>query len=244
LPRTQPVKKGGDGQSTSGFRPGTTVASFQWPAVCRTLLQHEHAQLDHVVRLLLGQARAGHSLIGVVGLVPRLGATTTALCLAMRAAGQGRRVVLAEANFRSPRIASLLEVVPTVGWEEMLRHSAPLADAAIHAIGENVDVLALGNKPVKDPQPLVSGLQAAVTAGVLRHAFDLVIVDLGTFFDPHSQPILLELISNMGVDAAVAVAGPEPADRRDVATIVEHLGRSGCELLGLIENRIAKAKAA
>jgi hypothetical protein len=69
-------------------------------------------------------------------------------------------------------------------------------------------------------------------------------VDLGTFFDPHSQPILLELISNMGVDAAVAVAGPEPADRRDVATIVEHLGRSGCELLGLIENRIAKAKAA
>ena len=48
----------------------------------------------------------------------------------------------------------------------------------------------------------------------------------------------------MGVDAVVAIAGPEPADRRDLATIVEHLDRSGCELLGVIENRVAKPQAA
>jgi non-specific protein-tyrosine kinase len=220
------------------------VASFHWPAVCRALVQQSGPQFDHVVRVLQSRARAGNSLIGVLGMFARVGATTTALCLAKRATGRGQRVILADGNFRRPCVASLLEAVPTVGWEEFLKHSAPLADAVIHATSDNLDVLALGTRPVQEPQPLVSGLQAAVTAGVLRHAYDLVLLDLGTFFDPASQPTVLELTSNLGVDAVVAVTGPEPADPRDVATIVEHVGRSGCELLGVIENRIAKPKAA
>jgi Mrp family chromosome partitioning ATPase len=225
------------------FRPGTTVASFEWPAVCRTILQRAGGQLDHVIRMLQARADAGNSLIGVLGLFPRVGATTTTLCLASRAA-RGRRVVVADANFRGPRIASLLGAVPTAGWEDVLKHAAPLTDAVIHSTGDNLDVLALGPRPAKEPQALAGGLQAAVTAGVLRHAYDLSIMDLGTFFDPASQPTLLELVSNLGVDAAVAVAGQQPADPRDVATIVEHLERSGCELLGIIENRIIQPKAA
>jgi Mrp family chromosome partitioning ATPase len=226
------------------FAPGTTVASFNWPAVCRTLKQQSSVHLDNVVRLLMARAGAGHSLIGVLGLFPRVGATTTALCLASRAASRGRRVILADGNFRSPRLASLLDAVPTAGWEEVMKHTAPLADAVVRSTDDNLDLLALGSRLVKDPHPMVGGLQAAVSAGVLRHAYELAILDVGTFFDPISQPILLELVSNLGVDAVVAVAGPGPADRRDVATIVEYLDRSGCELLGVIENRAAKQKAA
>jgi Mrp family chromosome partitioning ATPase len=226
------------------FRPGTTVASFHWPAVCRTLLQQSGPQLDQIVRILQTRARAGNSLIGVLGMFPRVGATTTALCLALRAASRQSRLVLADGNFLSPRIGTLLEAVPTVGWDEVLNHSASLPDAVIHATGDNLDVLILGRRPVKDSKTLAGGLQAAMTAGVLRHAYDLVLVDLGTFFDPDSQPTLLQLVSNMGVDAVVAVTGPEPADPRDVATIVEHLDRSGCELLGIVENRIVTPRAA
>src|SRR4051812_28757738 len=69
------------------FQPGTTIASFQWPPVCRTLLQHSGGQLDQIVKILFTRARAGNSLVGVLGLFPRIGATTTALCLASRAAG-------------------------------------------------------------------------------------------------------------------------------------------------------------
>ncbi len=248
LTHTSPIEEAGpetsDDARTEVLRPGTTVASFEWPAVCRVLLQQSGPQLDHVIRIMLARAKAGNSLLGVLGMFPRGGATTAALCLASRAAGQGQRVILADGNFRSPRLASLLEAAPTAGWEEVLKHSAPLADAVIHATEDRLDLLALGKRPVKDPQPLVGGLQAAVTAGVLRHAYDLVIVDLGTFFDPVSQPTVIELISNLGVDATVAIAGPEPADPRDLATITEHLGRSGCELLGVIENRVPKPKAA
>jgi Mrp family chromosome partitioning ATPase len=243
ISRPQPVQQQRAETSDDIFQPGTTVAAFQWPAVCRVLLQQAGGQLDQVVRILMTRADAGNSLIGVLGLFPNVGATTTALCLASRAAGRGRRVALAEGNFHSPRIASILEVVPTAGWEEVLKHTAPLADAVTRSTGDNLDLLALGARPVKDSQPLAAGLQAAVTAGVLRHTYDLSILDLGTFFDPTTQPTLLELISNMGLDAAVAVAGQEPADPRDLATIVEHLGRSGCELLGVIENRLIKPKS-
>jgi Mrp family chromosome partitioning ATPase len=226
------------------MQPGTTVASFHWPAVCRTLVQQGGQQLDHVLRVMFARAGAGNSLIGVLGMFPRIGATTTALCLASRAAGRGRRVILCDCHFRNPRIASLLEAVPTAGWEEVLRHQATLADATIRASSDQLDLLAMLARPLKDPEALAGGLQAAVTAGVLRHEYDLAILDLGAFFDPVSQPTLLELVANMGVDAVVAIAGPEPADPRDIETIVEHLGNRGCELLGVIENRIAKPKAA
>jgi Mrp family chromosome partitioning ATPase len=225
------------------LEPGTTVASFQWPKICRTLNQQTGPQLDRVADLLRAQASAGHSLVGVMGLFPRVGATTAALCLASRAARRVCRVILADGNFCHPRVASGLDVVPTVGWEEVLKHSAPLADAVIRATDDNLDILALGPRASRDPQSLAGGLQAAVSAGVLRHAYDLVLVDLGTFFDPTSQPVVLELVRNMGIDTVVA-SGPESADPRDMATITEYLEPLGCQLMGTIENRVAKSPVA
>ncbi len=225
------------------LRPGTTVASFEWPKICRSLSVQSGLQLDRVVDLFRAQAGAGHSLIGIVGLFPRVGTTTTALCLAARAARRVRRVILVDGNLRHPRIASCLEAAPTVGWQEVLKHAAPLADAVIRATGDNLDLLALSAKAPKDPQPLAAGLQAAVTAGVLRHAYDIVLIDLGTFFEPASQPIVLELVRNMGIDSVVAVTGSGPADPRDLATVAEYLEPSGCAILGTIENRIATPQA-
>lgn len=234
-----------DGPAESAeFRPGTTLASFQWPAICRALLQQCGSQLEQVTRQLWSRASEGNSLVGVFSLFRRGGATTTTLCLANRAATRGRRVVAGDANFRNPQLANLLDAVPTAGWEEMLRNTAPLTDAVVHASEENLDLLALSPRPVPDPEFRAEGLQAAVTAGILRHNYDLAIMDLGTFFDPVSQPVLLELVGNMGMDAAIAVAGPRPADARDIATIEEYFRRTNCDFLGIIENRVVNSRAA
>jgi len=223
------------------LQPGTTVASFQWPKICRTLNQQTGPQLDRVADVLRTQADAGHSLIGVMGLFPRVGATTATLCLASRAERRVRRAIMVDGNLCRPRIAPWLDVVPTVGWEEVLKHASPLSDAVIRATDDNIDLLALGTKATKNPQPLAEGLQAAVSAGVLRHAYDLVLIDLGAFFDPTSQPVVLELVRNMGIDTVIAVAGPESADPRDMATITEYLEPLNCQLMGTIENRVVKA---
>ena len=200
IARSQSPVQSAESEDANFLEPGTTVASFQWPKICRTLNQQSGPQLDRVADLLRAQASAGHSVVGVMGLFPRVGATTAALCLAARAAHRIRRMILADGNFCHPRVASWLDVVPTVGWEEVLKHSAPLADAVIRATDDNLDILALGPKATRNPQSLAGGLQAAVSAGVLRHAYDMVLVDLGTFFDPASQPVVLELVRNLGID--------------------------------------------
>ena len=242
----RPLKKQTDDQSDDAefFRPGTTIASFQWPPECRALALQCGAQFDRLADLLVTQAEAGRSLIGVLGLFPGQGTTTTALCLAARLAGRGRRVILVDANFRTSRLASWLEAVPTAGWQDVLKHGSPLVDAVIRAQDDNLDLLALDGRKAENALRLVGGLQAVVTAGVLRHAYDVVLFDVGAFFDSAWQPIVVELLLNMGIDAVLAVAGPEPADARDLSNLAAQLGRSGCELLGIIQNRVAKTPAA
>jgi Mrp family chromosome partitioning ATPase len=242
----RPLKSASGAQSADAefLRPGTTIASFQWPAVCRALAQQCGSQLDAVADRLVAEAEADRSLIGVLSLQTGRGASTVALCLAARLAGRGRRVILVDGNFCSPRLASWLEAAPTTGWQEVLLHGGTLADAVIRATKDRFDLLALGDRRPANALRLVGGLQAVVTAGVLRHAYDLVLIDAGAFFDATSQPIVLELLRNMGLDAVLGVTGPEPADARDLGTLAAHLGRSGCELLGTIVNRTAKPQAA
>jgi Mrp family chromosome partitioning ATPase len=224
------------------LRPGTTIASFQWPPVCRALAQQCGGELDRLAQTVLEEAAAGRSLIGILSSHPARGATTIALCLAARLGRPHRRVILVDGNFSRPQVAARLEAAPTGGWQEMLRHRGTLSDAVIRAADDHLDVLALDERKPTNAVRLASGLQAVVTAGVLRHAYDVVLLDLGSFFDSESQPILLELVRKMGIDAVLAVTGPN--DASDLAAVAAQLGRSGCELLGSIENRIATMSAA
>ena len=75
----------------SGPQPATTVASFSWPAVCRTLCQRCARDFDGVVDLLAQHRDKGRSIVGVIGLFRGVGTTTTLLCLAARLAARGRR---------------------------------------------------------------------------------------------------------------------------------------------------------
>jgi len=228
------------GRAEANFlRPGTTVASFHWPPVCRTLAQQCGAQLDHLAEAVISQADKGRRLIGVIALHAGQGATTLAMCLAARLAGRGRQIILVDGNFIRPSLAQTLEVVPTAGLQEVLRHGAPLADAVIRASDNQLDLLALGTKPSEDKLRLVSSLQMVVTAGVLRHAYELVLIDAGAANDPAAHPILETLARNLGLDTALAVTGPQPT-MQEVDALAEMLSRSGCELLGIVENRVPK----
>jgi Mrp family chromosome partitioning ATPase len=218
------------------FRPGTTVASLRWPNVCRTLSRQCAQELGKIADLLITHAKAGRALVGIVGLKRFEGATTTALCLAQRLAERRRRTILVDANFRNPELADLLEAEPTAGWQDVLMRGSPLTDAAIRATDDRLDLLALCGRMPTDVARAVAGLQAVVTAGVLRHAYEHVLFDLGAYFDAASQPIVLELVRNMGIDAVVAITRSAGAAPRDVDRLVDQLARSGCEFLGTIEN--------
>jgi Mrp family chromosome partitioning ATPase len=222
------------------LRPGTTIASFQWPAACRKLLACHGQSLDRVIELLLAHAGQGRTMFGVLGLFRGAGCSTTALCLAARTAGRGRRIVAVDGHFQAPQFASALDARPTAWWQDVLDERALLADALIRAEDDRLDVLPLGlNPPGPSTRQRIwtNGLQLAATAGALRHAYDLVLVDLGAFFDPLSQPPALALIEHMRIQGVIAVTSPDRNDVRDLETVTEHLADRDCDLLGTIENR-------
>jgi Mrp family chromosome partitioning ATPase len=225
------------------FTPETTVWTFRWPGVCQTLREQFGDRYDRVADLLVAKCRGERSLFGVAGLHPHDGCTTTLLCLAAALAAQGKRVILVDANFRAPALAKLLGAEPNTTWQDVLERGAPLVEAVIRAARDHVDLLPLGARSRlarhNDGAQLAAGLQSSVTADVLREAYDLVLLDLGALLAPRAFSTIDHLLRNMRIDAAVAVSDPRHAAADDLKIAGELLEESGCELLGVIENRIS-----
>ena len=78
---------------------------------------------------------------------------------------------------------------------------------------------------------------------MLRYAYELVLVDLGAILAPRSFATIQHLIRNMRIESALAVTDPKQAQADDQTIAGELLDETGCELLGLIENRTNTAHA-
>jgi hypothetical protein len=113
----------------------------------------------------------------------------------------------------------------------------------IHSVDDQLGLLALERQSNRDPFPLASAAEAERIGELLCRSYDIVLVDLGVFFDPRSQPIALELIRILGITALLVVAAEETIDPRDLATVTEHACGGSCELLGIIANQFAPPRA-
>lgn len=227
-PRPQPPSE--------ALAAGMTVPSFRWPTVCRAIDGLCGGPLERLADVLLSRATDGRALVGITSLHAGEGATTALLCLAARLAARGRRTIVVDGNFAAPALAQRLGVDPAGYWQDVLERGAPVGEAVVRAAEDRLDLLPLDAKSA-DASRLASGLQASVTAGVLRYAYELVLVDLGAILAPRSQPAVLDLVGNMRIESALAVTR-EAADSRSVAAAAQLLAGHGCELLGTIENRV------
>ena len=226
------------------LRPGTVVASFRWPAICRALSTQCRAELDNVVDRLLAHADQGQRTAGLFSLYRGQGCTSVLAALAARLAIRKRKVLLVDGNFANPRLAAQFDVVPTAGWQEALSSDVPLADSLIRAADDQLDLLALSGEATNLPLNFARSTFANADLRALYDAYDLLVFDLGAYFDARSKPIAFELMRNTPIDVAAAVTGPDAPDPRDVANFEQALGEHGCKFLGTIENRAAGRSAA
>lgn len=231
------------------FCPETVISAFRWPQVCRSLWERFADQYEHVAEQLLARCNRPQdrgNIIGVGALHAGDGATTMLLCLAVALAAREKSVILVDANFRAPRLAGLLGVQPTTSWQDVLEQGLPVAEAVIHAENDGVDLLPLDLRAPAAREPngarLATGLQTSITAGVLRYAYQIVLVDLGAILAPRSFNTVSHLIRNMRIETAVAVTDPKHAQADDFTVAGELLDETGCELVGLIENRTRSAR--
>jgi Mrp family chromosome partitioning ATPase len=228
------------------FVPETTISAFRWPPVCRALWERYADHYDHIAELMLARSKrepGRGTIVGITSLHAGDGATSTLLCLAIALAARKRPVIVVDANFRAPRLAGLLGVQPSTSWQDVLEQGLSVAEAVVHAEKDGIDLLPLDVRAPAAREPngarLAAGVQTAITAGVLRYAYDMVLVDLGAVLAPRSFTTMSHLIRNMRIETAVAVSDPKHAEQDDFTVTGELLDEAGCELLGLIENRSA-----
>lgn len=227
------------------FLPETTISAFRWPQISRALWDRYANEYLDVADLLVSRANiepTRGSILGVASLHAGDGATTTALCLAAAFAERERRVILVDGNFRAPRLAGLLGVQPTTSWQDVLSKGLSVSEAVIRGESDRLDLLPLDLREPTAREPngakLANSLQTVITAGVLRYAYEIVLVDLGAILAPRSFTTIGHLIRGMRIASVVAVTDPKHAQPNDLAVAGELLDEAGCELVGMIENRI------
>jgi Mrp family chromosome partitioning ATPase len=173
--------------------------------------------------------RGDPRVIAVTSASPREGKTTCAANLALALGECNRaRVLLIEANFRTPALAALFGFLPPECFSVQLqRHKESPQDAwsVVEILSPSLHVLAV--KPESESRPLLDGPAFALAIDMLRHAgYDYIVID--------TPPVIGVADVNLVEDAADGVlftAWSRSTSARKLTQAVEQL--SPAKLLGL-----------
>lgn len=231
------------------FKPALEIDQYRWPAACEQLASKHSSVLDPVVEVVQKAIEQGCALIGFLGAEPQAGCTTMLLTIARRLAAAGSRVAVLDADFATAALgtheessldlASQLGLEVAVGWEDILAGRVPLAEGVVQSVLEPIAVLPILRKPNSAYESLqimqTHGIQASVTAGVLRAHYEVVLVDLGCVTEPVQVSTARAIAQHCHLDATLIVT-------RESVAHLEHLPSpwraptSETVCLGVVEN--------
>lgn len=173
----------------------------------------------------------GGKVIQVTSPDPGDGKTTVAANLAASVALSGRKVLLIDADFRSPRLEKAYGMSAEVGLSSLLRGTAVTAEAVRRTEVEGLSILASGSVPPNPAEVLASPHLRALFREVAA-AYDFVFVD---------TPPLLAVTDAMVVAAeadAVLLTVPLAKNGRPRAKRAkEILETAGARVLGVVVSR-------
>ncbi len=152
-----------------------------------------------------------------------LSAANIAICLAE---AHGTRVCLLDADFRAPRVASLLGVGPGPGLSDLLIDDLPLSRVLVETKVSNLLLIRAGREP-RNPAELVGSDRIRDLLAVLKTDFTHIICDT-----PPVNPYTDAAVLGARVDGVLLVVrlGQTPREQAERAKHV--LERAGANVLG------------
>ena len=209
--------------------PGESLA-WPLPDVDKQAIELDTASLERLATRALAAGDAGQICVGVASLHHGDGTSTVARgladCLAMQL---GKRVVLVEANQRSPSMRRTLGLSNAPGLADVVARRVSLG-GALQATGAHRRVLALPASVT--PQAGLDGVSLrGVLATLLAHA-DAVVVDLAPIA-PYRDTVPL----CAGLDGMVMVLRHGRSLDSEARAAIWELRQSGARVLGAILNR-------
>jgi polysaccharide biosynthesis transport protein len=213
------------------------LGALAWQQATGELQQAARASFFEVFRslytniLLLGSDTPIRSLV-ISSAAPEDGKTTIAIHLALAAAAMGQRVLLVDANLRSPiihnrvglmNIQGLTDVISQdLDWNNVIERS-PLED--------NLFVLSAGPIP-PDSIRLLASQKMQDLMNELQLTFDLVIYDT-----PHLVGFADANLLAANTNGLILVAGLGKLKRTLLQQALEELQVAGTPILGMIANK-------
>jgi len=193
--------------------------------------------------ILLPAAAHRPQTILVTSPLPSEGKTCVSLNLGFALAQMGSRVLVLDADFRKPGIASSLKLNNDIGLSNVLTHNhfqptsvtaGDIVDSCLRRfdILNNLWVLPTGASP-PNPAELLASPTMNHLLDRLRHQFDHIILD--------SPPVLLltdALILSSQVDGVLIVVENEKTARGALQRACRVLTNSGGRILGVVLNRV------
>lgn len=167
---------------------------------------------------------------------PSDGKTTVISNLAVAFAQAGRRVIVIDGDMRRPGLTRLFQRSGHAGLSSVLRDDRPIVEAIEGMIYktdlENLHVLPAGPKPINPVELLTSERLSDLLAWAETN-YDQVLIDA-----PPSLAVTDAAIIGRLVDGAILTVCPDLNRRKAVLGAAEALTSLGCELQGIVLNRI------
>ena len=200
---------------------------WAWPAPAGL---HDPDAMANLATRALAAGVGGRTAVGITCLRHGEGATTIARALAGCLAGSfGKRVVLVEANQRSPSMRQAMELPAGPGLADVTAHAVPLG-GALQVAGGHRRILVLPAAGTPGASLTAASLRAVLDA-LLRHA-DAVVVDLAPI-----QPYRDTQGLCAALDGIALVMRGGFTRAREAQTAVETMCTSGTAVLGAVLNR-------
>lgn len=160
------------------------------------------------------------------------GKSVTVINLAVVAAEAGARVLLIDANLRTPRVAAYTGLPDGAGLSTALTDDVPVADLVQALIPDALDVLTSGPIP-QHPSALLGSPELQALLPELEDRYDIVLIDssaLSTSADP-----LLLAPSASGV---IVVSSASVSRRARVQEAISALDRVDATVTGVVLNEV------
>ncbi|MBL1173907.1 GumC family protein [Pantanalinema sp. GBBB05] len=167
------------------------------------------------------------------------GKTTIALHLAQTAAAMGQKVLLVDANLRSPQLHSILGVPNDEGLMDLLNHRIEQPEKVIRttSLDSRLSVLPAGSI-TPNATKLLAATEMKQLVNRLSGMFDLVIYDT-----PHLHGLTDTNFLAAATDGILMVVGVKKTKKSAFFKAVEGLKRYRIPVLGIVANHPGKGSA-
>lgn len=207
--------------------------------MCHAMPRSPSAEAYRMIGANLDLARRGRAARVVMVTSPHgaEGRSTVASNLAVALAQAGRRILLVDADLRSPALHRTFGLSRERGLVHLLRDLLPMARVIQTTLIPNLDLICSGPEVV-NPAELLSSSYLTEILARFRDAYETVVIDAPSLLSV-ADPSIIGAVSD-GIVLVVRVSATKRADVRRAAETLQGLGTP---VLGAVINGTSQASA-